>query len=235
MHIARPSGWLRAKTSPGTAMRTKLAVASNKEPQLSASNRRPLSPAELKSLSKYMSARKVTDYSPDVSREALGFLSGLIKEREKDLELVEGAVLLVEQANIRDASPRDLSLSGVWQLIFTSAGGFIRLQYTPVNEYFYIYPKEKTVEIITELGPITTAFKGSSEWDGATNTLCYSVRQVDIKLGAACWTWPFKLDNQLAMFHRDATLACGRSAISETGGSGGIILFVKKGEAPGAS
>lgn len=135
------------------------------------------------------------------------------------------------------------------QPVFASAGGFPRLLYIPVPEYFDMHralPDATAISvssvtgsidasssadrasaaagpggrinIITELGPLTTHFLGTCSWLDDT-TFEYSINTLRLDLGGrsiSLGLGPFKLENQLAFFMTTPEFACARSKLGGT-------------------
>ncbi|GBF88286.1 hypothetical protein Rsub_00998 [Raphidocelis subcapitata] len=182
--------------------------------------------------------------------------AGLSKQFD-DLPLLEGAMLLAEQRHLEAkrrggegaAGPRGVS---VWQPVFASAGGFPRLLYIPVPEYFDLRaasdaaaaasdaaaaaaldaaadaasarggPPGKlpgAVDVVTELGPVTTHFLGACGWRGGE---VFEYRIDSCRVEVPAWGWgftvPFKLNNALTFVHFDGSAGLG-VARSRLGGT----------------
>jgi hypothetical protein len=156
--------------------------------------------------------------------------AGAAKQHSNHQEL-EGAMLAAEQAYLGtlgshqgDASAPDTSTlqgTAMWQPMFASSGGFPRLLYIPVPEYFDLSRAQKdgTIDIITELGPVTTHFLGTCSWS-SPNDLEYAISKVLIEVGSWKGTLPFKLANRLCFFYAEDGVACARSKL------GGTMLMV---------
>jgi hypothetical protein len=74
------------------------------------------------------------------------------------------------------------------------------------------------INIITELGPLTTHFLGTCGWLDDT-TFEYSISTVRLDLGGRSLSFglgPFKLENQLSFFLATPELACARSKLGGT-------------------
>lgn len=194
--------------------------------------------------------------------DAAVLLRGGLRKQVKDLSLLEGAMLAEEQASLDAADlegagdggatarqPRAQSARDVafWQPIFASAGGFPRLLYIPVPEFFDMRnsgaagPREAvqrlspqpshrgkpsnytdaigSVDVVTELGPVTTHFVGPCVW-ADDETVEYWVESCRVEVPSWGWkfTVPFRLHNALTFFYLDAEggLACARSRLGGT-------------------
>jgi hypothetical protein len=170
------------------------------------------------------------------------------KEKEvEDLQQLEGFMLLAEQLHrqqgpnkgvLPSTSPQKMD---VWQPIFASSGGFPRLLYIPVPEYFDMhkaipdataisYSSASSIDIssaspyapgfiniITELGPFTTHFLGSCRWL-REDAFSYSINRIKIDFGGRSLTLPMpvKLENELDFFLVTDELACARSKLGGT-------------------
>lgn len=79
-------------------------------------------------------------------------------------------------------------------------------------------PAAGSVNIITELGPLTTHFIGSCAWvDNCT--FQYSINSIRLDVGGRSFTFgmgPFKLENELSFFLTTPELACARSKLGGT-------------------
>ena len=159
-----------------------------------------------------------------------GILRDGLQKKHADLQELEGAVLATEQISLGALSPLDSKPrpepargTGMWQPVFASSGGFPRLLYIPVPEYFDMTQSDvnQSIDIITELGPITTHFLGECSWLSDTE-FSYSIKQIKVDVGSWSGTFgmPAKLDNVLSFFYVEGDLACARSKL------GGTMLLV---------
>ncbi|KAF8067345.1 hypothetical protein HT031_002393 [Scenedesmus sp. PABB004] len=183
---------------------------------------------------------------PAATRALHDLLESGVSREARDLAVLEGAVLLAEALAAAGgalpgaAAPQDVE---VWQPIFASSGGWPRLLYIPVPEYFDLsralpdataisvsfdgaelrasrtraFP-EGDIDVITHLGPLTTHFLGTAEWRSATE-LRYAVTSLRVdarRSGRALVTLPFRLRNSLNFFAATPRLACARSALGGT-------------------
>jgi hypothetical protein len=197
--------------------------------------------------------------SASTTQQQLLLRDGAAK-RAADLVALEGAVLRAEQAYLNAAAGNggaeaDLAAANIkgvdavaavrqWQPIFASAGGFPRLLYIPVPEYFDVSAAaaassdgKGAIDIVTEMGPVTTHFLGDCEWvaaggsgssggsGGSASKLEYAISKCVVRVPA--WRWfklefPFPLRNALAFFYYDAAagVAAARSRL------GGTMLMV---------
>lgn len=74
------------------------------------------------------------------------------------------------------------------------------------------------INIITELGPLTTHFLGSCSWID-DNTFAYSINTVRLDIGGrsiSVGMGPFKLENELSFFLTTPEVACARSKLGGT-------------------
>jgi hypothetical protein len=153
-----------------------------------------------------------------------------LQKKHGDLQELEGAILATEQISLGALSPSGSKPrpepargTAMWQPVFASSGGFPRLLYIPVPEYFDLTQSDasQSIDIITELGPITTHFLGECSWLNDTE-FSYSIKQIKIDVGTWSGTFgmPAKLDNVLSFFYVDGELACARSKL------GGTMLLV---------
>lgn len=74
------------------------------------------------------------------------------------------------------------------------------------------------INIITELGPITTHFLGTCGWLNDT-TFEYKINTVRLDLGGRSFSFgmgPFKLENELNFFLTTPEVACARSKLGGT-------------------
>lgn len=74
------------------------------------------------------------------------------------------------------------------------------------------------INIITELGPITTHFLGSCGWLNDT-TFEYKINTIRLDVGGRSVSFgmgPFKLENQLSFFLTTPEVACARSKLGGT-------------------
>jgi hypothetical protein len=74
------------------------------------------------------------------------------------------------------------------------------------------------INIITEMGPITTHFLGTCEWLDDT-TFGYKINMVRLDLGGRSFSFgmgPFKLENELSFFLTMPEVACARSKLGGT-------------------
>jgi hypothetical protein len=157
--------------------------------------------------------------------------AGAAKQHANHQEL-EGAMLAAEQAYLGTLGAHPgatgatldtsaLQATAMWQPMFASSGGFPRLLYIPVPEYFDLSRAQKdgAIDIITELGPITTHFLGTCSWS-SPHELDYAISKVLVEVGSWKGNLPFKLANRLSFFYADDGVACARSKL------GGTMLMV---------
>lgn len=74
------------------------------------------------------------------------------------------------------------------------------------------------INIITELGPITTHFLGTCGWLD-DSTFEYKITTIRLDLGGRSFSFgmgPFKLENQLSFFLTTPEVACARSRLGGT-------------------
>lgn len=180
-----------------------------------------------------------------------------------DLPLLEGAILAAEQlflqqqqqqqqqpASSSSSSPLAAATNPstvaatsrsvpLWQPVFASSGGWPRLLFIPVPEYFVgcgtgaaeggddqQFP---AFDVVTELGPLLTHFLGERRWTGQGSVLEYEVRAVRLE-----WVGgndssskpppgitiplppPLRLKNALSFFAVTPRWACARSRLGGT-------------------
>lgn len=170
-----------------------------------------LKPEETISLQGYLNSNAPT------SDAAIAVLKKAVR-KEVEPSLVEGALLFLEQTTDVVVD----QLTDRWQMLFTTAGGFPRLQYLPVKEYFCVDDEKELLEIVTEFGFMTTTFSGSCVWGTEKVMATYSITRATVQFAfGAKFSFPFKLNSSLRMFFNDQQLACARSKV------GGLILFVR--------
>eukprot|EP00879_Flechtneria_rotunda_P004756 GHRR01005025.1.p1 GENE.GHRR01005025.1~~GHRR01005025.1.p1 ORF type:complete len:306 (+),score=95.72 GHRR01005025.1:226-1143(+) len=212
------------------------------------------------------SANTVPLQLPDgVSKQLLTTIKMGVQKEVEDLQQLEGAMLLAEQLHYAGSSSgagtQQGSLSPVnnvlvssvspqsvdiWQPIFASSGGFPRLLYIPVPEYFDMHRAlpdstpisagnidvnnassttavvnqshtEGAVNIITVLGPFTTHFLGTCQWLTDTD-FEYKIKKIRVDFGGRSLTIPIpvKFENVLTFFLVTPELACARSKLGGT-------------------
>ncbi|KAG2451140.1 hypothetical protein HYH02_004407 [Chlamydomonas schloesseri] len=148
-----------------------------------------LLPEEVASLTKCLDSAHLSvdsclvDGLPALRRHLMRYLAEASSSQTDDLELVEGAMLLVEQLAIAlgDNGSSNVS-SGVdgssgearrgfrgrqWQTLVTSGGGFFgggRLQYVPVIELFEVSEDGSRFRMETKAGPLFTVASGAVTW-----------------------------------------------------------------------
>lgn len=79
-------------------------------------------------------------------------------------------------------------------------------------------PVAGSLNIITQLGPLTTNFLGSCAWLDDTS-FQYSINSIRLDVGGLSFTFgmgPFKLENELSFFLTTPELACARSKLGGT-------------------
>ncbi|WIA13043.1 hypothetical protein OEZ85_006651 [Tetradesmus obliquus] len=221
-----------------------------------------LSKDEQQSLQAVLTANNLSNVPGQLSAElkerVLSTIKAGLRKEAKDLQELEGCMLLAEQLHYMGTQlvPSAPMPTGVdmWQPIFASSGGFPRLLYIPVPEYFDMHRSlpdataisfdadtasidvsssrpfpDGTLNIVTELGPLTTHFLGSCCWLSPSQ-FSYCINSVRLDLGGSSFKFglgPMKLQNVLSFFLVGRSLACARSQL------GGTMLLAANPEAGG--
>ncbi|PNW70997.1 hypothetical protein CHLRE_17g742100v5 [Chlamydomonas reinhardtii] len=120
----------------------------------------------------------MVDGLPALRRHLMRYLAEAASSQTDDLELVEGAMLLVEQLALalgddgndsrNSATDNRRSFRGrQWQTLVTSGGGFFgggRLQYVPIIELFEVSEDGQRFRMETKAGPLYTVASGAVSW-----------------------------------------------------------------------
>lgn len=134
----------------------------------------------------------------------------------------------------------DSVLSGTWHFIFTTAGGFPRSQYLPINEYYRVDMATGQGAIIGEFGSVLTmtftgkcslmndtpqaasSSKSSTAAGGAGGAdvqwpkLKFAVEDVHLKGRWLDLRLPFKFSNSMTFYWMDDRVACSRTDLGVT-------------------
>eukprot|EP00877_Chromochloris_zofingiensis_P003255 jgi/Chrzof1/12930/Cz07g12210.t1 len=203
------------------------ANASSKTQEWLSSDLKDLSSDEARSLSKVITDSHSASLTKQQSEALLKTIKDGVIKAARDLQALEGSILAAEQLYLGNISTSDHAATvmsttcpkdiAVWQPIFASSGGFPRLLYIPVPEYFDVSKgvDQNIIDIITELGPITTHFLGTCTWLSDTK-LTYSINKLQVDVAGRSFTLPFKLDNDLTFFLATEEFACARSKLGGT-------------------
>ncbi|KAG2425586.1 hypothetical protein HXX76_013629 [Chlamydomonas incerta] len=143
-----------------------------------------LLPEEVASLTKCLESAHLgvdsclVDGLPALRHHLMRYLAEAASSQTDDLELVEGAMLLVEQLALAlgddgnssgssGTDPRRGFRGRQWQTLVTSGGGFFgggRLQYVPVIELFEVSEDGSRFRMETKAGPLFTVASGAVTW-----------------------------------------------------------------------
>ncbi|KAG2484599.1 hypothetical protein HYH03_016640 [Edaphochlamys debaryana] len=137
----------------------------------------PLSDAEQASLLKCLNAASLgvdtclVEGLPYLYTHMLHYLEEVSVSQSDDLELVEGAMLLVEQLALalaeagpraREHAPLSTPLRGRWQVLLTTGGGFLsRLQWVPIIELLDVAEDGASFRLESKMGPLYSVAVGA--------------------------------------------------------------------------
>jgi hypothetical protein len=178
-----------------------------------------------------------------------------------DLPLLEGAILAAEQLFLQQQQQQPASSSSsplaaatapssvataarsvpLWQPVFASSGGWPRLLFIPVPEYFCgtgaaESSDQPAFDVVTELGPLLTHFYGERRWSGGAAADGGSVLEYEVRAVRLEWVGsngssstakppagvtiplppPLRLKNALSFFAVTPRWACARSRLGGT-------------------
>ncbi|GLI66571.1 hypothetical protein VaNZ11_010465 [Volvox africanus] len=139
-------------------------------------------------------------------------------------EIVEGALLTMEQLAAQNTSRSTPSIAGRWRLVFGTATKFRPFQYIPVKEDFVLDESTKTLALESSIGPFEFFIRGvMSSWRPEVGELDFQFNKVDIYFaGNKIWEVnPKTKPKTYTFFHAGPDLACARSS------AGGVALLVR--------
>ncbi|GIL88749.1 hypothetical protein Vretimale_17190 [Volvox reticuliferus] len=139
-------------------------------------------------------------------------------------EIVEGALLTVEQLAAQNTSRSTSSIAGRWRLVFATGTKFRPFQYIPLKEDFVLDESTKTLVLESSIGPFEFFVRGvMSSWRPEVGDLDFQFNKVDIYFsGNKVWEVnPKTKPKTYTFFHVGTDLACARSS------TGGVALLVK--------
>ncbi|KXZ45604.1 hypothetical protein GPECTOR_53g97 [Gonium pectorale] len=193
----------------------------------------PLKPEEYKSLVKCLDSAQLgvdtclVDGLPALQEHLIKYCRAVAASQTDDLELVEGAMLLIEQLSMSlgQAVPPEGSqprFSGQWQMLVATGGGwpYGRLQYVPIIELLEVSEDGQRFRLESKAGPLYTSAVGNVTWVRPPNRLQYHVTDFRVELLGASLGVPAPApDNELLVFASAPGIALARSA------AGGMTLM----------
>jgi len=158
-------------------------------------------------------------------KDVVSFLKLSGKDKQ-DPELVEGALVALEQASASKTKTGLDTVPGRWRLVFSTSTSIRMWQYIPVKEDLVVDVATRAISLESELGPFQFDIQGTIfSWDEAGGALTFQFdRGVAIKLGGrTVWTVTPKntKPKTYTFFYVDSDISGARSS------AGGLSLLVR--------
>ncbi|KAK9806767.1 hypothetical protein WJX72_001830 [[Myrmecia] bisecta] len=179
-------------------------------------------PAEQKALSAFETWLDQQNSGTAAGQQALKVLREAVSTGKVEAGRVAGALLFLEGSAAEQSPESDTlpKLQGNWRLVFSSPAFPPALQYIPVDEFAEIDVAKKTIDLVTDLGPVHTRFLGTFDWRPQGSVMSFGFIGLQLRVFGRVFPFGFRTKRkEYTYFQVTDDIACARSS------RGGVILM----------